>query len=150
MTPNDDKIPSDASRVSLALLQADLDDESPEVLAAVAEKLLALGARDVVRLPVIMKKGRLGTRIEVLAEPTDVERFAAILLRETSTLGLRWWPVERVGLARRIAEIDVDSTRVRVKVALADGEPLKAKAEADDVKGDVRLARRAERRVLGD
>jgi uncharacterized protein (DUF111 family) len=67
-------IPRDAERTTLVLIQSDLDDESPEVLAAVAERLLAMGARDVVRVPVVMKKGRLGTRIEVLAEEAHVNQ----------------------------------------------------------------------------
>ena len=141
-------IPRDAERTTLVLIQSDLDDESPEVLAAVAERLLAMGARDVVRLPVIMKKGRLGTRIEVLAQEADVDRLAGVLLRETSTIGVRWWTVERAALARESHKVDVEGKSVRVKVAFADDAPLKAKAEADDVKGDWRLAREAERRAL--
>jgi uncharacterized protein (DUF111 family) len=141
-------IPRDAERTTLVLIQSDLDDESPEVLAAVAERLLALGARDVVRIPVVMKKGRLGTRIEVLAQEAHVEKLTGVLLRETSTIGVRWWPVERAALARESVKVEVDGASVRVKVAFADGVPVKAKAEADDVRGDRRLAREAERRAL--
>jgi len=143
-------IPNDAERRTLNLIQTDLDDESPEVLATVAERLLAMGARDVVRIPIVMKKGRLATRLEVLAEEADVDRLAGMLLRETSTLGVRWWPVERAALAREIRTCELDGKTVRVKIALADGAPIKAKAEADDVAGDRALAREAERRALED
>ncbi|MCB2153788.1 DUF111 family protein [bacterium] len=117
---------------TLDLLQADLDDESPEVLAAACEALLAAGALDVVCLPMTMKKGRLGTRLEVLAQPQDSARLIRMMLTETSTLGVRRLPVERTAMARRFAEVEVFGESVRVKVALLDGKPLKAKPEFDD------------------
>lgn len=129
---NDSHLPADAEWTSLQLLQADMDDESPEVLGAVREKALELGALDAVSVSIQMKKDRPGTRLEILARPEDSERLATLLLRETSTLGVRRLPIERVALARREEVLSVAGERIRVKLALWNGKPFKAKPEFED------------------
>ena len=122
-----------ALRETIALVAADLDDMSPEYLAAVADRARAEGALDAVLVPVTMKKGRQGTRIELLCRPADAERFEALLLRETSTIGVRRTEVSRSVLPREERSIDVLGHTVRLKVVtLPDGE-RRAKPEFDDV-----------------
>src|SRR5215218_2933014 len=70
-----------AEREPVSLVSADLDDMSPEYLAAVADRVRAEGALDAVLSPVTMKKGRQGTRIEILCRPSDAARFESLLLR---------------------------------------------------------------------
>lgn len=127
-------LPADCEREALELLQADMDDETPEHLGAVMEDLLAAGALDAVCVPLIMKKGRPGVRLDVLLRHEDRERLAAMILRETTTLGVRAFSVHRYALARRQEVAAAFNHPVRVKVALWNGKPLKAKPEADDVR----------------
>ncbi len=81
---------------TVAVLETALDDCSPQVIAYVAEKVLAAGALDVMLTPVVMKKGRPGTLLTVLCEPDRSGVFAEMLLRETSTLGVRVREEQRV------------------------------------------------------
>ena len=115
------------------IVACDVDDMSPEYVAGAAERARVAGALDVTLVAVTMKKGRQGTRIEILCRPEDAPRFEALLLRETTTIGVRRSDVERVVLAREEATVDVLGHTVRVKVVtLADGG-RRAKPEFDDV-----------------
>jgi uncharacterized protein (TIGR00299 family) protein len=120
-------------REDLALLACDVDDMSPEYLAAVADRARADGALDVVLLPTLMKKGRAGTRFEVICKPVDADRFERLLLTETTSIGVRRSDVSRVALPRRAASVDVLGHSVGVKIVdLPDGG-TRAKPEFDDV-----------------
>jgi uncharacterized protein (TIGR00299 family) protein len=130
---------SEATTVSV--LEANIDDSSPEVLGYAMERLLDAGALDVTLSPIFMKKNRPGTLVRVIARPEDQERLAALLFAETTTLGLRIYPAERRVQARRTVEVQTPHGMVRVKVseegnfapeyedcrrlALAAGVPLK-------------------------
>ena len=74
---------------TVTVLETALDDLSPQVLAYVAEKALADGALDVMLTPVIMKKGRPGTLLTIICNPSERPALEQLVLRETSTLGLR-------------------------------------------------------------
>ncbi len=122
----------------LLLLQADVDDMPPEYLPDAQEPLLAAGALDAVVLPLGMKKGRLGARLEALVPEAALDRVLAALFRETSSIGARWWPVTRPALARGEETVEWRGQRIRRKrVRLPDGSE-RAKPEHDDV---VRAAR---------
>jgi len=122
-----------APREAIALIAADLDDMSPEYLAAVADRARAEGALDVVLIPVSMKKGRQGTRIEILSRPEDATRLEALLLRETSTIGVRRTEASRTVLPREERSTDVLGHSVRVKVVTLPTGERRAKPEFDDV-----------------
>jgi uncharacterized protein (TIGR00299 family) protein len=130
-----DHAPAQAAgdREQLALLACDVDDMSPEYLAAFTDRARAEGALDVVLLGTTMKKGRHGTRIEILVRPEDAARFERLLLQETSSIGVRRSNVDRVALARRERTVTVLGHDVRIKeVTLPDGDS-RAKPELDDV-----------------
>jgi uncharacterized protein (DUF111 family) len=80
-----------------------------------------------------MKKGRQGTRIEILCRPEDAPRFEALLLRETTTIGVRRSDVDRVMLAREESTVDVLGHTIRVKVVTLSDGGRRAKPEFDDV-----------------
>ena len=120
-------------REELALLAADVDDMSPEYLAGVADRARAEGALDVVLIPVTMKKGRAGTRIEVLCHPQDTQRFERLMLTETSSIGVRRTDMSRVALARTELLVDVLGHAVRLKVVTLPTGGTRAKPEFDDV-----------------
>jgi uncharacterized protein (TIGR00299 family) protein len=120
-------------RETIALVAADLDDMTPEYLAAVAERSRIEGALDTVLLPVLMKKGRQGTRIEILCRPDDADRFESLLLRETTTIGVRRSAASRRVLRREESRVDVLGHSVRVKVVTLPTGERRAKPEFDDV-----------------
>lgn len=114
-------------------LACEVDDMTAEYLAAAAERLRTAGALDVVLQPVVMKKGRSGTRIEVLATADAVERLEARLFAETTTLGVRHTVLQRRALPREEHHVSVLGHDVRVKlVGLPDGG-TRAKPEYEDV-----------------
>ena len=80
---------TDAATDIVNVLETALDDLSPQVIAYVAEAALAAGALDVMLTPVVMKKGRSGTLLTVLCDPSHSAALEQLLLRETSTLGIR-------------------------------------------------------------
>jgi len=146
-------------RTSLAVIEAALDDSTPEEGGDLIQRLLEEGALDVTLTPLVMKKGRPGFLVRVLAPPDGAEEMASRLLRLSSTLGARWRLEERLELDRRIDLVRLDGTEVRVKVAvLPDGterphvefEDLAALARERncslaDVRRDVELVWRTER-----
>lgn len=113
-------------------LSCDIDDMTPEALAHAEERLRAEGALDVVREAVLMKKGRQGSRLSVLCRPADRERIVEVMLRDTSTFGLRDETVHRVKLARRRRPVDTPFGSVAVKFGFRNGTLIKATPEYDD------------------
>ena len=106
---------SAAEATSVTILEANIDDSTPQVLGYAMERLFAEGALDVTLTPVFMKKNRPATLISVIAAPETVEELAAVLFAETSTLGLRMISAERRVLAREIAEVETSFGKIRVK-----------------------------------
>jgi uncharacterized protein (TIGR00299 family) protein len=126
-------LPSGGAREELVQLAADIDDMSPEYLAAAAESLREGGALDVVLLPVTMKKGRAGTRIEVLAHPSQADDLEALLLRASTTIGVRRARLERRALPRDERVVTVSGQEIRVKVVTLPTGGRRAKPEFEDV-----------------
>ena len=127
---------------------ADLDDCSPQVLGHVSERLLAAGARDVTLLPVIMKKGRPGVRLEVLVEDRRLARIEDLILAETPTLGLRRHRVERRVLAREIRRIRTPFGPIRLKRAKDPRGVWKEAPEYDDCRAAALKSRKPLREVM--
>jgi uncharacterized protein (TIGR00299 family) protein len=106
-----------AESVTVAVLEANIDDSTPETLGYAMERLLERGALDVTLTPVFMKKNRPATLLSVIARPEDRETLAGVMMAETSTLGLRIHDAERRVQARRVVEVETSRGKVRVKVA---------------------------------
>jgi hypothetical protein len=106
---------SEATEISV--LEANVDDTTPEVLGYAMERLLEAGALDVTLQPVYMKKQRPGTLVQVLARREDQERLVELLFAETSTFGLRITRAERRVQERRHVEVATPWGAVRVKAA---------------------------------
>jgi hypothetical protein len=97
------------------VLEANIDDSSPQVLGYTMERLFAAGALDVTLTPIFMKKNRPGTMVSVIAAPETAENLAGILFAETTTLGVRTHSADRRVLARHFAEVETVHGKVRVK-----------------------------------
>ncbi len=119
---------------SVTVLETALDDATPQVLAHVAERALAGRALDVMLTPVIMKKGRPGTLITILCNGEQATTMEELLLRETSTLGVRMRREHRTCLDRHHATVATQFGEVRVKVGTREGEELNAMPEFEDCK----------------
>lgn len=105
----------------ITVLEANLDDLSPQVLAYAMERLLAEGALDVFSVPVQMKKSRPGTLLTVLAKPEDANRLTKLIFAETTTLGVRRREEQRHTLSRRWETVDTIWGPVRIKIANMNG-----------------------------
>jgi pyridinium-3,5-bisthiocarboxylic acid mononucleotide nickel chelatase len=103
--------------VAVSVLEANIDDSNPQVLAYAAERLLDAGALDVTVQPAVMKKGRLGHLLRVIAKPQDRETLAQLIFAETSTLGLRIYQAERRVEARSFTDVETPYGAVRMKVS---------------------------------
>jgi len=117
----------------LLVLEANLDDLTPELVADAERSLLAAGALDVWTAPIHMKKGRLGFVLSALCEPEMESRLLRAFFEATSTFGVRAYPVLRAELERRIVSVPVGDGEVRVKVGFLDGRVMSATPEHDDV-----------------
>jgi hypothetical protein len=115
------------------MLATDIDDMSAELLAATGEILLESGALDVVLTATHMKKGRVGTRVEVLSRGTDAGRLEELLFLHTSSLGVRRTEVVRRALPRREETVHILGHDVRLKLARLPNGERRAKPEFDDV-----------------
>ena len=102
---------------TLTLLETNIDDLNPQVYEHVLTRLLAAGALDVTLTPMQMKKNRPATQLAVLCRPGDADALLPIILRETTTLGVRRIPIERVSLPRSLETVETRYGSVRVKVA---------------------------------
>ena len=108
------------------LIEANIDDMNPEVYGYLFDRLLEQGAYDVYAAPVLMKKGRPGNVLSVLAPAGRLDELAEIVLRETTTIGLRYYGVERRVLERQVRAVATPYGAVGVKFSCIDGRPRAA------------------------
>ncbi len=117
---------------SLVIIETNIDDMNPELYEPVQQRLFAAGALDVWATAIAMKKGRPGTLLSVLASEADEGALARLLLRETTTLGVRVYPVRRHIAEREMATVETRYGAVRVKLKWVDGQTVGAKPEFED------------------
>lgn len=101
---------------TLWILEANIDDMNPEFFPYIMDSCLSSGAADAFLTPVLMKKGRPGHLLSVLCRESDIDALVDVILRETTTLGLRYYAVERRKLHREIISVDTCYGPVRIKV----------------------------------
>jgi pyridinium-3,5-bisthiocarboxylic acid mononucleotide nickel chelatase len=124
---------SDVATEELVELVCDIDDMTPEYLAAVADRVRDAGALDVTLLSVAMKRGRPGSRIEVLCRTADMVRLEEMLLVETTTIGVRQRTVRRRALAREVIKLTVLGHEIAAKLVTLPTGRRRAKPEFVDV-----------------
>lgn len=116
------------------VLETNIDDCNPELYEYVVERLFEAGARDVYLTPVQMKKSRPGVVLSVLCDAADRDAIGAIVFSETSAIGLRYYPVQRLVLAREVRTVQTPYGTVRVKVARSPGGHDNLAPEYEDCK----------------
>lgn len=117
---------------SLVQMEAAVDDMSPEQSAHVLSRCLEEGALDALMVPAVMKKGRPGVKIEVLCRPERLADLRTILTTESTTFGVRWWPVDRFALAREKRVVQTEYGPVAMKVRIGTGGQREAFPEFED------------------
>ena len=123
---------ANTSNESITVLEANLDDLSPQVLAYAMERLLAEGALDVFSVPIQMKKSRPGALLTVLAKMEDANRLTKTIFAETTTLGVRRREEQRQTLSRRWETVDTTWGPVRIKIANLNGSISNYAPEYED------------------
>ena len=142
-----------SSHESVIEIRTHLDDITGEHLAHAIDRLMAEGALDASALPILMKKGRPGYLLTVLALPKDSEHLASLVLRETTAFGLRLERVERRTLRREEKTVNTPYGPIRVKLGYlgdslvqihpSDSDCRKASISASVSHADVAAAARS-------
>ncbi|HVC77678.1 MAG TPA: nickel pincer cofactor biosynthesis protein LarC [Candidatus Micrarchaeaceae archaeon] len=116
----------------VTVVETNLDDMAPNLVAALAEDLMTAGALDVSVTPVLMKKGRPGHLLTVMSPPDLVAKLTDHLLRHSTTLGVRMSAAQRVVAARRVIEVQTEFGMARAKVKELEGRAVDVAPEYED------------------
>ncbi|MFO7368823.1 MAG: nickel pincer cofactor biosynthesis protein LarC [Bacteroidales bacterium] len=114
------------------IIECNIDDMNPELYDYIIDSLFSAGAKDVFITPIIMKKSRPAVKLSILCTPEDETRINEVLFRETSTIGVRRYVINKTMLDRKIEQISTRFGEVRVKFAFYQGVCIKSKPEYDD------------------
>ncbi|WP_280527243.1 nickel insertion protein [Clostridium sp. BJN0001] len=98
-------------------IEANIDDQSSEQISYAMDLLLNIGAKDVFLAPIMMKKSRMASKLTVLVDPLEKEKFIKAILTHTSTLGIRYNIKQRTIMNRKIINIQTIYGTVKVKLA---------------------------------
>jgi pyridinium-3,5-bisthiocarboxylic acid mononucleotide nickel chelatase len=137
-----------ATDQNVTLIETNLDDMAPNLIAALTEDLMAAGALDVAVVPALMKKGRPGHVLTVMSPPDLTSRLSDMLLRRSTTLGVRLTPVQRVLANRHLFEVTTALGTARVKVKELDGRAIDVAPEFEDCRRIARDTGRDLREVM--
>jgi pyridinium-3,5-bisthiocarboxylic acid mononucleotide nickel chelatase len=128
----------DAATEDVIVIEANIDDMTPQNFGYVTEKLFGAGALDVCTLPIQMKKGRPGHLLQVLTHPNSADAISRIIFQETTTIGIRRHTASRTILDRELVEVETEYGEVNVKVSRLAGDVVNFTPEYEDC---ARLAR---------
>ncbi|PAB59083.1 nickel pincer cofactor biosynthesis protein LarC [Anaeromicrobium sediminis] len=116
------------------ILETNIDDMNPELYGHVEERLFEVGALDVFKTPIIMKKGRAATKLSILVSDKKEKDVLEVIFKETTSIGLRKYEVDKIMLDRDFKKISTKYGDVTIKKAYYEGELIKYKAEYEDCK----------------
>jgi len=119
---------------TITVLETNLDDINAEILGNFVELALAQGAMDVFHTPIQMKKNRPGVLLTVLCAQDDADKFTELILRQTTSFGVRRHSAERRKLRREMAEVQTPYGKVAVKIGRLDGRIVQAAPEFESCK----------------
>lgn len=129
---NRETTPSDWRTEQISTLETDIDDMNPEYYDYLITRLLSAGALDVALIPVVMKKNRPAARLSVLTTPPLIDELCSIIIRETSTLGIRIKDGWRKVVHREIITVHSPFGPIRVKIGKLNGKVVTASPEYED------------------
>lgn len=134
LSGNTDGSPAtDSTPTTVTVIEANIDDLSPQVFGHLMDKVLAAGALDVFYTPVQMKKNRPGVLVTLLCRPEDRQQMTELIFSETTTLGVRYRDEQREILQREFVKVETEFGAIKIKIARAGGGRLvNYSAEFDD------------------
>lgn len=138
------KLQQDSTSSSIDVLETNLDDTTPEILAVALENLLKAGARDAFFTPIQMKKGRPGVKLTVLSDPEGTQKLALMVLQETGSFGVRLRRSERICLLREMRKMKTRFGEIDFKVGSFNGKVISVKPEFESCR---RAAKRHDKPV---
>ncbi len=116
----------------VVVIECEIDDMNPQLFGSAMDRLYGAGALEVFYVPVQMKKNRPGTLITVVAPPELRSTLADVIFSETTTIGLRYYEVEREVLQREIIRVETAVGPIRFKLAWREGRVINAVPEFED------------------
>ena len=119
---------------TVTVIETNMDDMNPQIFEYVMEQLFRAGALDVFLTQIIMKKGRPGVKLTVLCDKEHRDKMSNIILKETSTIGLRFYETKRKVMQREIKTVQSKFGKVRVKISRSGNAILKRIPEYEDCK----------------
>lgn len=122
-----------ANDCNVFVVEANIDDSTPEELGYAMDKIFEAGARDVHYIPCYMKKNRPGVLLRAIADHRSLNAVEKAIFTHSSTVGVRRMPVERTCMSRSIAEVETKFGKIRIKKSTL-GDIVKKKPEFDDIK----------------
>jgi uncharacterized protein (TIGR00299 family) protein len=123
---------NDCDMEQVAVLETNIDDMNPQIYEYIITKVLQMGAMDIYITPVQMKKNRTGMLVTLVCALEEVGRFANFLLRETTTIGLRWRSENRLKAWRHIKSMETPYGRINFKIAKIGNETINVVPEYED------------------
>lgn len=116
----------------VSVIEANVDDMSPQIYGYFLEQALAAGALDVTCSSAQMKKNRPGLTISILCDPAKTDALSQLLFEQTTTIGVRIYEARRKVLERETVAVETPLGTVHIKVARRDGKVINAAPEFDD------------------
>ena len=125
---------SNSEKEEVMVIETNIDDMNPQFYDFVMEELFAMGIKDVFLTPIIMKKNRPATLLTIVTSPEKLSSITKFLLRETTTIGLRWREEVRARADREILSLRTKYGKIRFKLARWDGKMINVSPEYEDCK----------------
>lgn len=114
-------------------IEANIDNMNPELYGPLLDTLLLGGANDAWLTPIIMKKGRPAILLSVLAEAKRLKTMSELIFKNTTTIGFRYFDVDRVICEREFEEVYYKNQLIHVKKAFHDGKLVNISLEYEDL-----------------
>lgn len=118
----------------VVVMESNIDDSSPLVYDTLMERLFKAGAFDVALVPIQMKKKRPAVKLEIICEKKLADKLAKIVFENTTTFGVRMYPVARIKLEKEIRQVATPHGKIRIKTGRLDGKIMSVSPEYDDCK----------------
>lgn len=115
-------------------IEVNLDDITGEILGHVMDLLLNAGANDVFYIPIYMKKNRPGTMLQVLCPENKKDEMMDIIFKETTTLGIRYYPISVKRLGRQFKKVETPWGTISIKEGLLQGKIVQRAPEYNECK----------------
>ncbi|MFQ6081935.1 MAG: nickel pincer cofactor biosynthesis protein LarC [Candidatus Aminicenantia bacterium] len=128
-------------------IETNIDDVSPQLLGYFFDQAFQLGALDVFLTPIVMKKNRLATKLTILANADKINNLIEAIFRETTSIGVRYFPVERVVLERKIEKVKVLNQEIKIKVAYFNDQEINIQPEFSDCEEVARKTKKSMKEI---